>query len=228
MAAQEFCKLHKPKINRLKAGYLAMTNLIYQSWLKDIKLHVEDWYLTEGEAIQLVKDFIAERALDEVEIYMGMIVDDQQTFDGIVNHLKSTFQSGETISELISNFYCYHQRENELEDVFSNDLQILVRKIIACKPSFRAEVSEQLKHQYAHKLHDQYYATIAQSALQISDHMENFTQFWGHLALTFSSHSKLGKISSQATSIETSSSLISEESWQPSLSKKTPDSNKVE
>ena len=53
-----------------------------------------------------------------------------------------------------------------------DDLQILVRKIIACKPSFRAEANEQLKHQYAHKLYDQYYAGIAHSALQTSDHTE--------------------------------------------------------
>ena len=79
-------------------------NLILQSWLKDINAHVEDWNLTEQEAIQLVKDFTAERACNEVEFYMGMIVDDQQTFDGLVNHLKNAFQSGEIISELISNF----------------------------------------------------------------------------------------------------------------------------
>ena len=61
--------------------------------------------LTEREAIQLVKDFTAERAHNEVKFYMGMITDDQQTFDGLVNHLKNAFQSGETISELISDFY---------------------------------------------------------------------------------------------------------------------------
>ena len=91
-----------------------------------------------------------------------------------------------------------------------DDLQILVRKIIACKPSFRAEANEQLKHQYAHKLHAQYYAAIAHSALQTSNHMESFTQFHGHLALTFGSHNKLGRISSQATAIETTASTISE------------------
>ena len=90
-----------------------------------------------------------------------MIADDQQTFDCLVSHLKSTFQSGETIHEVISNVYGCNQRKNELEDVFANDLQIKVRKIIACKPSFRAEANEQLKHQYAHKLHNQYYAAIA-------------------------------------------------------------------
>ena len=80
-----------------------------------------------------------------------MISDDQQTFDVLVNHLKNASQSGETISELISNFYSWQQK-NESEDVFVDYLQILVRKIIACKPSFRAEANE---HQYAHKLHDQ-------------------------------------------------------------------------
>ena len=87
---------------------------------------------------------------------MGMTADDQQTIDGLVNHLKNAFQSGETMSELISDFYSCHQKRNESEDVFANDLQILVRKIITHKPAFRAEANKQLKHQYAHKLHDQY------------------------------------------------------------------------
>ena len=97
------------------------------------------------------------------------------------------------MSELISNFYGQHQKKNELEDVFADDLQILVRKIIAHKQSFRAEANEQLKHQYAHKLHDQYYAAIAHSVLQTSDHMESFPQFRGHLALTFGSCNNSGK-----------------------------------
>ena len=87
--------------------------------------------MTEREAIQLVKDFTADRAHDEVEFYMGMIADDQQTFDDLVDHLKNAFQSGETMSKLISDFYSHHQKRTESEDVFANDLQILVRKIIA-------------------------------------------------------------------------------------------------
>ena len=141
---------------------------------------------------------------------MGMIVDDQQSFDGLVNHLKHAFQSGETVSELISDFYGHHQRKNESEDAYADDLQILVRKIIACKPSFRAEANEQLKNQYAHKLHDQYYAAIAHSVLQTSNPSETFTQFWGQLTLTFGSHSKSGKVSSWTAAIETTASVISE------------------
>ena len=114
------------------------------------------------------------------------------------------------MSELISDFYSCHQKRNESEDVFADNLQILVRKIIAHKPAFRAEANEQLKHQYAHKLHDQFYAAIAHSVLQISNPMETFKQFHGQLALTFGSCSKSGKISSWATAIETTASTISE------------------
>ena len=219
VAVQEFCKLCKPKINKLKGGYSATVNLIFQSWLKDINIHVKDWNLTDREASQLVKDFIAERAYGEVKFYIGMIADDQQTFDGLVNHLKNAFQSGETMSKLISNFYGCHQKKNELEDVFVDDLQILVRKIFAHKPSFRAEANEQLKHQYAHKLHNQYYTAIAHSTLQTSDHTESFTQFHGHLALTFGSCNKLGRISSWTTAIETTASTISDVLQEPKLSK---------
>ena len=195
-AVQEFWKLREPKINKLKGGYSATANLIFQSWPKDINAHVEDRNLTEREAIQLVKDFTAERARNEVEFYMGMIVDEQQSLDGLVNHLKNAFQLGETVSELVSDFYGQSQKKNKLEDAFADDLQILVQKIIARKPSFRAEANEQLKSQYAHKLHDQYYVAIARSVLQTSNPSETFTQFRGCLALTFGSRSWSGKVSS--------------------------------
>ena len=42
MTMQEFHKMHEPKINKLKGGYSATANLIFQSWLKDIRVHVED------------------------------------------------------------------------------------------------------------------------------------------------------------------------------------------
>ena len=112
--------------------------------------------------MQLVKDFTAEHAHDEVKFYMGMVVDEQQTFKGLVQHLKNAFQSSETTSELISNFYARAQKKNESEEAFADELQILVCKIIARKPEFREDANEQLKSQYAHKLKDPYYAAIAQ------------------------------------------------------------------
>ena len=185
MAVLEFRKLHKPKINKLKGGYSATANIIFQSWLKDIRVHVEDKRLSQRETIQLVKDFTAEHAHDKVELYMGMVVDDHQTFEGLVQHLKNAFQSGETTSELISNFYARAQKKNESEEAFADDLQILVCKIIARKPEFWEDANEQLKSQFAHKLKDPYYAAIARSMLQSSGDSETFTQFRGHLAMMF-------------------------------------------
>ena len=136
MAVHEFQKLCELKINKLKGGYSATANLIFQSWLKDIRVHVEERNLSQREAIQLMKDFTADVAHDEVEFYMGMVADDQQTFEGLVQHLKNALQSGETISELISNFYARVQKKNESKEAFADDLQILVCKIIARRPEF--------------------------------------------------------------------------------------------
>ena len=68
-----------------------------------------------------------------------------------------------------------------------------------------------LKSQYAHKLKDPYYAAIACSMLQSSDNMESFTKIWGHLAMTFSGHSRLRKTGSHTAAVEVSSCVISEE-----------------
>ena len=219
MAVHKSCKLCKPQINKLKGGYSATANLILQSCLKDIRIHVEDRNVTEREAMQLVKDFTAERARDEVEFYMGMVMDEQQTFEGLVQHLKNAFQSRETTSELISDFYARAQKKIESKEAFADELQILVCKIIARKPEFRGDANEQLKSQYTHKLKDPYYAAIAHSMLQSSEDSESFTQFQGHLAMTFGGRSKSGKTSSHIAAIETSSYVISEEAGECRLSK---------
>ena len=129
---------------------------------------------------------------DEVKFYMGMVVDEQQTFEGLIQHLKNAFQSGKTTSELISNFYARAQKKNESKEAFADELQILVHKIIARKPEFRKDANEQLKSQYVHKLKDPYYAAIAHSMLQSLEDSESFTQFWGCLAMMFGGRSKSG------------------------------------
>ena len=169
--------------------------------------------------MQLFKDFTAEHAHDKVKFYMGMVADEQQTFKGLIQHLKNAYQSGETTSELISNFYARAQKKNESEEAFADGLQILVCKIIARKPEFRNDANEQLKSQYVHKLKDPYYAAIAHSTLQSLEDLESFTQFQGHLAMMFGGRSKSGKTSSHTAAIETSSYVISKEARERRLSK---------
>ena len=161
--------------------------------------------------MQLIKDFTAECAHNKVEFYMGMVVEEQQTFEGLIQHLKNAFESGKTISKLISDFYGWAQKKNESKDVFADYLHVLVQKIIARKPELRKDANEQLKSQYAHKLKDPYYAAIACSMLQSSDNMESFTKFQGCLAMTFSGNSRLGKTGSHTAAVEVSSCVISEE-----------------
>ena len=72
-------------------------------------------------------------------------MEEQQTFGGLVQHLKNAFQSGKTISELISDFYGWCQKKGESEAAFVDDLQVLVHKIIARKLEFRKDANEQLK-----------------------------------------------------------------------------------
>ena len=57
-----------------------------------------------------------------------MVTEDQQTFESLVQHLKNVVPSAEAISELISNFYGQAQKMNESEDIFAEDLQVLVLK----------------------------------------------------------------------------------------------------
>ena len=61
-AAQEFQKMWKPKISKLKGSYTSPAALVSQSWLMDINVHAKDKWLTQRGAIQLVKDFTAKCA----------------------------------------------------------------------------------------------------------------------------------------------------------------------
>ena len=104
--------------------------------------------------MQLMEDFISDHARLEVVYYFGMYPEEEQSFQGLNDHVTATFQSGETENSLIGDFYNHVQKPKESEDAFANELQILVRKIIARKPEFQLQANETLKHQCAHNLKD--------------------------------------------------------------------------
>ena len=90
-AARKFRKMWEPKISNLKDGYTSSAGLVFQSWLKDIHVHIQDRRLTQREAIQLVKDFTMEHAQDEVEFYMCMVMEEDQAFKVLIEHLRDAF-----------------------------------------------------------------------------------------------------------------------------------------
>ena len=100
VATQELRKMWEPKFSKLKGGYTSSAGLFFLFWLKDMCVHIQDRRLTQREAIQLVKDFTVECSWDEVEFYMDMVTEEDQSLKGLVEHLQNTFQSSKTLREL--------------------------------------------------------------------------------------------------------------------------------
>ena len=189
-AATKFKKLQEPKVAKFKGGYSSDASLVFQSWLKDIQVYTIEGCLSQWEAIQLVKDYTSEQARSEVEYYLGLTPEEEQSFQGLIDHLSLAFQSCETVSSLIADFYNWFQKTRETEDAFADELQILGRKIIARNPEFISEANQALKHQFAQNLRDPYFRVVARGQCLSSPDSESYTQFRGRLALMFNSGGK--------------------------------------
>ena len=189
-AATEFKKLCEQKVAKFKGGYSFDASLVYQSWLKDICIYTIEHCLSQWEAIQLVKDYTSEEARSEVEYYLSLPPKEEQSFQGLIDHLSLAFQSCEMVSSMIADFYNQSQKIWETEDAFADELQLLVRKIVAQKPEFITKANQALKHQYAQNLRDPYFGVVAGGQCLSSPDSESFTQFWGRLALMFNSWEK--------------------------------------
>ena len=153
-------------------------------------MYTIEHHLSQQEAIQLVKDYTSKQARIEVEYYLGLTPEEEQSFQGLIDHLSLAFQSCKTVSSLIADFYNQSQKIRETEDAFADELQILDRKIIARKPKFISEANQALKHQYAQNLRDPYFGVVARGQCLSSPDSESFTQFRGRLTLMFNSQGK--------------------------------------
>ena len=110
VAATEFHKLREPKVAKLKGGYSSNASLVFQSWLKDIRVYILECHLSQWEAIELVNDYTSEYAWLEVEYYLVLTPKSEQSFQGLIDHISLTFQSCETVSSLIVDFYNWSQK----------------------------------------------------------------------------------------------------------------------
>ena len=104
LVAEEFRKIREPKIQKLKGRYSANAMLVFNSWLKDIEMCVRERKLTNMEAvIQLIKDYTAEGARGAVEFYLD--TNSTWKYHELVEHLRTSFESGKTFSSLVGDFY---------------------------------------------------------------------------------------------------------------------------
>ena len=141
---------------------------MFQSWLNDIWVHVLKHHLSQWEALQLVKDYISKHVHLEVEYYLGLTPKSKQSFQGLIDHLSLAFKSCETVSSLIGDNWS--QKAQKTEDMFSDEMQVLVLKIVACKSEFLGEANQALKHQFR---------VVVRGQCLSSPDSESFTQFWG-------------------------------------------------
>ena len=146
LAGEEFRKICKPKIQKLKGGYSSNAMLVFNSWLKDVEMCVRERKLSNLEAVQLIKDYITENARGLVEFHLDTI--STWNYEEFIRHLRTLFESGKIFSSLVGDFYSRVQWPWETEDQFANELQILSWKVISMRPSWKHEVNKAFKTQF--------------------------------------------------------------------------------
>ena len=71
------------------------------------------------------------------------------------------------VNSLIADFYNWSQMAQETEDMFADELQVLVRKIVAHKPEFISKANQALKHQFTQNLRDPYFQSGGQGTMLV-------------------------------------------------------------
>ena len=125
----------EPKITKFRGRYSADTELVFHSWCADILAHIADCELDNKAFIQLIKDQILDNACSEVKCQLdpcgGEIL-----YEDLLKHLSITFQGSDNEANILAEFYSHSQHTKELEEVFTDELQLLAWKIISKKPDF--------------------------------------------------------------------------------------------
>ena len=88
--------------------------------------------MTNYESLQLVKDYTEGKARAQVEFYLAST--NNPTFEGLIQDLAKSFQSGEDKATIKRDFYSRMQLNKESVDNFADVLQLLARNILNVDP----------------------------------------------------------------------------------------------
>ena len=188
--ANEFKKLKEPKLAKLKGGYLSKASLFFQGWAKDVRAIVEDRQLTDSEAIQLIKEHTEASARKQVDSFLDLT--EHPTFDMLMKELAAVYSPTDDDASLMSEFYSCKQLAKETDDAFAEELQLLARKIINAKSSFRSEANNAMKQQFTNGLKDTYHQILARNILQSKPQL-TFTEFRTEMSMILRSRAKCPK-----------------------------------
>ena len=179
-ASKEFQHMQEPKIIKLKGGYSADVELVFQSWCVDIKAHIVDCDLNNPAALQLTMDQTLEGAHHEVEYELdlcGGVIN----YHKLLKHLSVAFQGGEDEANILTEFYSQAQKLKESEETFVDELQLLTHKVISKRPAFSKGLDTTLMQCYTNQLYDCKNSSIAKTLL-LQMPMVTFTLFHNELA----------------------------------------------
>ena len=161
--ASEFKKMREPKLAKLKGGVTSGASLFFNSWVKDVRSVIQERSMSNTESLQLVKDYTECRAHQQVEFYI--VSTTNPTIEGLIENLKTSFQSEEDEVTVKGEFYSCRQYGKESVDDFADVLQLLARKVLNVDPSFQAFMNKSLCQQLANGLKDPSHSISARSIL---------------------------------------------------------------
>ena len=118
----ELKKMREPKLAKLKGGITSGASLFFNSWVKDVRAVILEHAMSNAEALQLVKDYTEGKASQQVEFYI--VSTQNPSFEGLIDNLKTSFQSGEDEATIKGEFYSRKQYSKESVDDFADVLQL--------------------------------------------------------------------------------------------------------
>ena len=177
--ASEFKKMREPKLAKLKSRITSGASLFFNSWVKDVRPVILEWSMSNAELLQLVKDYTEGKARQQVEFYI--VSTPNTSFEGLIDNLKTSFQSGEDEATVKSEFYSRKQFSKESVDDFADVLQLLARKVLNIDPSFQMFMNKSLCQQLANGLKDPGHGISARSILNQQPDIQ-FASFRSDLA----------------------------------------------
>ena len=183
--ASEFKKMREPKLTKVKGGITSGASLFFNSWVKDVRAVILEHAMSNAEALQLVKDYTEGKAHQQVEFYI--VSTQNPSFEGLIDNLKTSFQSREDEAMIKGEFYSRKQYSKESIDNFADGLQLLARKVLNVDPSFQAFMNKSLCQQLANGLKDPSHSISARSLLNQQPEVQ-FAVFRSDLANILGCH----------------------------------------
>ena len=78
---------------------MANAMLVFNSWLKDIKMCIQELRLSNLEAVHLIKDYTSDNARGTVEFYLD--TNSTWNYKALIEHLRTSFETVKSFSSVL-------------------------------------------------------------------------------------------------------------------------------